>query len=107
MQFVMTSPDNSNVTTVASISKISGYPVIFTSAEFLNNLKMKHSQKIELTMGSSMDNSCYGVHQTIQSVKLAEDGSSALAQIGLPRDSLHENDTYYHVHPALLEGATF
>ena len=40
-------------------------------------------------------------------MKLTEDGTSALARIGLPKDSTHEYDSYYHMHPGLLDGVTF
>ena len=103
MQFVHLSPESSNETTVASISKINVNPVLFTPEESLMDLKMRHTRKIEL----ALENSCHGVYQTIQSVNLADNGTSALAQIGLPIDSLHEHNTYYNVHPALLHSATF
>ena len=67
------------------------------------DLKIRHTRTIELAMESS----CHGVYQTIQNVNLADHGVSALAQIGLPKDSSHEHDTYYNAHPALLDGATF
>ena len=103
MQFVELSPENNNETIVSSISQINGNPVRFTPADSLNNLKMQHIQEIEV----AMDNFCHDVYQTIQSVKLAEDGMSVLARIGLPSDSSHEHDIYYNVHPALFDGTTF
>ena len=103
MQFVELSRESNNETLVASISEINGNTVLLTPAESLNNLKMSHTKGIKLDMNSTSR----GLYQTIRNMKLAEDGTSALAQISLPKDSSHEHDTYYHVHPALFDGATF
>ena len=103
MQFVELSLESNNESVVCSISEINKNQVRTTPTESLHKIKTRHIQEVKLAKGC-----CYNrAFQTIQSVRLADDRMSALAQIGLPADSSHEYDAHYHMHPALLDGATF
>ena len=42
--------------------------------------------------------------QSIKSVLLSEERKSALGCIGLPGGVEHDHDSYYHAHPAVLDG---
>ena len=45
-----------------------------------------------------------GVFQSIQSAWLNEEQTSALARVCLPTSHRHKHDTFYLIHPALLDG---
>ena len=98
--------DSSVESVVASISEVNAISVLPPPSASLQALKNSHTQKAELVNMGGMSFQ-RGAFQTIQSVNLSEDGASALAQIGLPAAFSHEHDAYYHMHPALLDGATF
>ncbi|KAL7554746.1 hypothetical protein ACHAWF_018278 [Thalassiosira exigua] len=46
-----------------------------------------------------------GAFQSIKSVSLSKDMTSALGRVSLPEGFKHDHDSYYHVHPAVLDGA--
>ena len=46
-----------------------------------------------------------GAFQSIKPVLLSEDGKSALGCVSLPEGVEHDHDSYYHAHPAVLDGA--
>ena len=107
MQFVDSS-EKSNKPVVCSIAEVQTN--VSTSVTVsLDRLKKNHLQEVENVQDRYVRFAEAGFHrgafQSIQSVLMSKDGKRALARIGLPEGTKHEHDSYYHAHPAVLDGA--
>ena len=109
MEFHIETPKHDD-NMMASIGKFNT-DIRITAPKFesLEDLRCWHTQRVPDIQGryASLGEAGYHRHpfQSIKSVFLNKKGDSALGFISLPDDFMHDHDTYYLAHPAVLDGS--